>query len=302
MKREERWGLLMAMAGFATFSVGDGIIKSITGQWSPVAIATMRYILAASVLCGVMRQREGRVFPVPLLRWHLLRGSAVGIGAAAFFIALNYVPLAEATAVLFTSPMLAVVLSFFLLGEPIRLRAVGAIIVALAGVMLILRPNLATAGLAALFPLVTATTTAVMIIGNRKAVGSGSNLAMQAYMALFGLPILLVLGAVGHFSGNPLLYIEMPSLQVLLACAIVAGTASFGHHLVFLGTTRAGAAAVAPMMYVQLLVAMAIGWAVYGEMPDRVAMVGVVLIVAAGLLMLGRRTDQVRSAPSSEHG
>lgn len=289
MAGEERKGLLLALLGFAILSIGDGIAKSMVSQWSPVAIATMRYIFALIGLGALMRMRcrSEPLIPGVQRGWHFVRGLAVATGAAAFFTALSLIPLAEATAIVFISPMLASLLAAVFLREPIQRRALFATAIAFAGVVLILKPNIAEAGAAALLPMVTAATTAMMIIGNRKTAGTGSGLAMQFYMVLIAAPILLVPVIAGHFSGAPNFRLTVPDWTVIARCALLAITASFGHFLIFRATTLAGAASVAPMIYGQLLVAMLIGWVWFGELPDLIALVGAGLIVAAGFVMLG---------------
>ncbi len=121
MAGEERKGLLLALVGFAILSIGDGIAKSMVAQWSPVAIATLRYVFALIALTALMRARSRSEPLIPAVQkgWHAMRGLAVALGASAFFTALSLMPLAEATAITFTSPMLASLLAAFFLGEPI---------------------------------------------------------------------------------------------------------------------------------------------------------------------------------------
>ena len=84
-----------------------------------------------------------------------------------------------------------------------------------------------------------------------------------------------------------------PDWTILARCAIVACTASTAHWLVFRATERTGAARVAPMSYVQMLVALSLGWALFGDRPDGIALVGAAVIIAGGLLLWwsGRVTE-----------
>jgi drug/metabolite transporter (DMT)-like permease len=66
----------------------------------------------------------------------------------------------------------------------------------------------------------------------------------------------------------------------------VAITASIGHWLIFMGTTRASAAEIAPMSYVQLLIALVVGILVFGDWPDVTSLLGSGIIIASGLLLL----------------
>ena len=125
----------------------------------------------------------------------------------------------------------------------------------------------------------------LLVICNRAAAAAASALAMQAYVAGAAVPLLLLATLAGHFSGFPPLHVGVPDWSIVARCALVAITASSAHYLIFLGTTRAGAATIAPATYVQLLVATTLGWLAFGERPDAMAMLGAAIIVAAGLYL-----------------
>lgn len=286
MRQEEQIGLLYGLAGFAMLSVGDAVVKSMVGQWPGPAIAALRYTLGASGLGVALALAEGRAgFAFPLVRFQVLRGSAVAMATVAFFSALALMPLATATAILFTAPMLTALLAAVLLGEPLRRKTWIASIVAFAGVLIVLRPNVATLGVVALLPLVAATGNALMVIGNRAVAGRGSALAMQFTGAVIAAPILIAVTTLGAGSGFKPFALHWPALSVVAKCAFIACSATTAHTLIYLATTRAGAAMVAPMTYVQLLVATAIGWGLFHEPPDGLTLAGAAVIVASGIYL-----------------
>lgn len=286
MKQDESSGLLLALAGFTLLSFGDVVVKSMAGLWSPPAIAATRYVIGAIGLGGFLLAKEGpRAFVPPSPKIQLLRGFAVALATVGFFSALFVMPLAEATTITFTSPMLTGVLAAVFLGEPARRENWIATLAAFAGVVIVLRPNFAELGLAATLPLFSALGMSLLVIGNRMVAGKASSLAMQAYVAMAASPILVLVALTGHASGWPSLHLEWPHWSVIARCALVACSASAAHWLIFLGTTRAGAASIAPMTYVQLLVAVLAGWLIFDEHPDAVALGGAAIIVAAGVYL-----------------
>lgn len=295
MQRTESSGLLLALAGFTILSMGDGVVKTMAGLWPPTAIATLRYVFGAAGLVALLLIREGPrpLVRLPMPRIQLLRGFSVALATSGFFSALFVMPLAEATTITFSSPMITGVLAVLLLGEPARRETWIATLVAFAGVMIVLRPNFAELGWAALLPLCSAVGMSMLVMGNRVVAGSASPLAMQAYVAGAASPLLVGVAITGHFSGLPMLSIGWPEWSVIARCALVACTASIAHWLIFLGTTRAGAASVAPMTYVQLLVATTLGWLWFGEKPDLATVVGAAVIVGAGIYLWssGRRRE-----------
>ena len=286
MRQNDSHGLLYALGGFSLLSLGDAAIKTIAGAWPGTAVALTRYSIGAAILGILLWRREGRAgFHIGPWRWHLLRGIAVGMATVAFFSALFVMPLAEATTITFTSPMLTVLLAAPILGERIRPIAIVAMLLAFAGVVIVLRPSFAELGLAALLPLVSALGMSLLMIGNRVVAGSGSALAMQFWVALLALPVLAVAAWAGHWSGLAQYRVGVPDWSILARCALVACTASTAHWLIFRATERTGAARVAPMTYVQMIVALALGALVFGDLPDAIALVGAAVIIAGGLLL-----------------
>ncbi|QGN56241.1 EamA family transporter [Novosphingobium sp. Gsoil 351] len=286
--------MLFALGGFSLLSVGDAAIKTIAGAWPGTAVALTRYTIGTAMLGILLWRREGRAgFRLLRLRWHLLRGFAVGIATVAFFSALFVMPIAEATSITFTSPMLTALLAAAFLGERLRPVSVAAMVLAFCGVAIVLRPSFAALGLAALLPLLSALGMSFLMLGNRVVAGSGSALAMQFAVAALALPVIAAATLVGHWSGLPQYHVGAPDWSILARCAIVAGTATTAHWLVFLGTERTGVARVAPMSYVQMLMALGLGWALFADRPDWIALAGAAVIIAGGLLLWwsGRVTE-----------
>ena len=123
------------------------------------------------------------------------------------------------------------------------------------------------------------------MIGNRAAAGTGSALSMQVFLAAFAAPMLIVAAFAGRVSGIELLDLAGRIGASLRAALWSRVTASTAHMLIYLGTTKAGAATIAPMTYVQLLVAAFLGWLWFGDVPDMLAMIGAAIIIGSGLIM-----------------
>ena len=286
MKTGEETGLVLALAGFALLSVGDSVIKSMAGLWSPIGIAALRFAIGACGLSVLLAAREGWAGFRPRRPWlQLARGACLAGATLTFFSSLFVMPLAEATALVFLAPILTALMSGPLLGETVRRQAYIASALAFVGVLVVLRPNIAEFGPVALLPICAALFMALLMLANRASAGHGSALSMQAHMAMVAAPILAAATLAGHASGAPVLTLQWPPAEVWRGCAIVAVTASTAHWLIFHGTMRAGAALVSPMTYVQIIVAGGIGWWWFGERPDMVALLGVIVIIGAGLYL-----------------
>ena len=138
----------------------------------------------------------------------------------------------------------------------------------------------------------------LLMIGNRFVAGKGSTLAMQFFVAVFAALFLILATAALHFSGIDRFAVHWPHWSVLARCALVACSASGAHWLIYLGTTRAGAATVAPMTYVQLLIATLFGWLFFDNHPDFSTLAGAAIIIAAGLYLW--RAGRVRDVAGTD--
>ncbi len=281
-----RDGIAFALAGFVILSCGDALIKTIAGEWSPLAVAALRFTIGALGLSVILLIREGRAAFRPQSPWlQAGRGLCLAVATMCFFAAIFVMPLAEATALVFIAPIFTALLSGPLLKERVRPATWIASFIAFAGVIFVLRPNLSEIGLIALLPMGSALAFSLMMLANRAVAGQGSSLSMQVFVAAGAAPILVLCAILGSISGAERFAVSWPDWTVIARCAIVAVTASIAHWLVYLGTTRAGAATIAPTTYVQLLVAISLGWLVFGDKPDVMTMLGSAVIIAAGLFL-----------------
>lgn len=300
MDAQERSGLAYAVTGFAVLSCGDAVIKSMAGDWPPYAVAALRFTIGALGLSVILWRSEGLgAFKPQNWKLQFARGFCVAMASACFFTALFIMPMAEAMAIGFLAPILTQVFAGILLGERVRPKVYVISLVALVGVAIILRPNLAELGWAALLPVCSAIFFALMMVANRASAGQGSALSAQVFVAAFCAPILIAGTAAAKLSGVPALDFDWPSWDVVARCAVVAVTASTAHWLAYIGTTRAGAAQVAPAIYVQMLVVVILGWIFFDEVPDALTLLGAGIIIASGLYLwrdgLGVSTPAMRA-------
>jgi drug/metabolite transporter (DMT)-like permease len=282
----ERAGLLWVLAGFCTLSIGDAIIKGMAGMWPAPAMGAVRYIVGTLGLAAILGYREGwgaLTLPSSSLQW--LRGLAISCSAMGMFLAVWIMPLAEATTIAFTQPIITAVLAIVFLREPARPSTWLATLVAFVGVMIVLRPNFQAVGWGVLFPVMGATGMAVTIIANRKVAGTAGVLAMQYYMSVTAMIFLLAATLAGHFSGVPRFEMHWPHWSVIARCAFIGVSATFAQWFIYMGTVKAGAGTVAPMTYGQLLMATTFGYVFFGEHPEPIALLGAAIIVGAGLFL-----------------
>lgn len=285
-EHNERAGLLWVLAGFCTLSIGDAIVKGMAGMWPPTAMAATRYIVGTAGLALLLGWRGGwGAVRLPRGRMQWLRGTAISVSAVGMFMAVWIMPLAEATTIAFTQPMITALLAMVFLGEPARRSTWIAIVAAFVGVVIVLRPNFQDVGWGVLFPLAAATGMAVVIIANRAVAGTAGVLVMQFYMSVTAMIVLSGATVLGHFSGMPGLEMHWPHWSVVARCAFIGVSATFAQWFLYMGTVKAGAGTVAPMTYGQLLMAVTLGRLFFDDLPDPLAVLGAAIIIGAGLYL-----------------
>lgn len=293
-----RAALLIALAGFVSLSLGDAIVKSMAGEWPGTAVSALRYSFGAvglALVVALMHGRAGFAMPRPALQ--IGRGAAVSLATICFFMGVMAMPLADATAIQFSSPIMTALLAPLVLKERGGASVWLATLLAFAGVLVVLRPNVAELGPVALYPLGAAFGMSWLVMLNRKAAGAAPVMAMQLLLAAVAAPLLVAAAALLDAFGGAPFEISPPSAEIVFKCLAVAVFATLGHTLIYAAIVRASAPLVAPMTYVQLLVAAALGWVWFGDAPDAATFVGAALIIAGGLWLW--RSQRPRAVPET---
>jgi drug/metabolite transporter (DMT)-like permease len=224
-----------------------------------------------------------------------LASGAAGLGTVAsalFFISsLPFLPMADATAINFISPILITALAVLFLQEQVGWRRWTAALVGLLGVLIVIRPGTGAFQMAALLPLLAAASWAGTAIVTRLMSGTDQPTTTLTYSALVGLGVLTVM--------MPFVWVTPTWTEVGLA--LVMGLLSTaGHGLVVLGYRHASASVVAPFSYVQLIWAGALGFLVFGSLPDQFTFLGPASLLPAACTRPTASGFGARSEPHRE--
>ncbi|AXC51102.1 DMT family transporter [Paracoccus suum] len=264
----------------AILATHDVIIKSLGSRFSPLQILFFVALFSLPLVTLALAHERAPALLRPVApRWVMLRTIAMVIAAGSSMYAFAVLPLAETYALLFTMPLWVTVMAIPLLGERVGLHRWLAILVGLAGVLVVLRPGSAplTAGHAA--ALVGAFCSALTGVIARRLGGIERSVVMLYW------PVMGMLATAGL--AMPLVYRPPAGLDLGLM-AVIAVLNLLG-NAVMLAAYRAGEAAiVAPMQYSQIIWAVMFGWLLFAEHPDAVTLAGVTMIVAAGLYIVAR--------------
>ena len=284
-----RQGMLLFLAALLCFACYDAFAKQMLYQFPATVMNLSRYTAVCILALWVM-YRYGNW---SALRWSqvrsgkllLLRSLMLAIVATCFMTALASMPLAEATAIYFTAPLIMVALSPWLLGEQVGRVQWIAVLLGFVGMLLIVRPgnNLPVAG--TVLMAISAVCYALFQVLTRKLSGVVPTSVQFAYMAVFCLVI----------TNLPAIFTPIEALpntaQILLLLA--GGFVSGGAQLLLLEAfQRASASVLAPMNYLQLLLAVLISTFWFRRPPDTLALYGMLLIGAAGVYLAWPRRQR----------
>jgi len=269
-----------ALAGFAVFSFHDAVVKTLGAHYEAVQIVFFSVLLGFPlVLLMLIRDGDGSLRP-RRPGWTAVRTVAVMATMLSAFYAFSTIPLAQAYAIIFATPLIITALSVPILGERVGPRRWSAVVLGLVGVMIVLRPGAeSTFSLGHMAALIAAGAGALVAVIMRK-IGSEER---SAVLLLY--PMLANAAAMGCLL--PFVYRPMP-LAHLGAMGLVALGALLGMLLMIAAYRAAEAVVVAPMQYSQMLWAVVLGVILFDEVPDAMTLAGSAVIAASGLFVFLR--------------
>lgn len=282
-------GILCMIAGVFVLTTQDAITKWLTAGYHPGEITFYRGLFSF-IPIGVLAARNGGLSALKAnhLGANVVRGLFALATSALIVWAFSVLPLAEALAIVFASPLILAALSGPLLGEPVGWRRWACVAVGFVGVLLLTRPSTDGVELVVLIPLCAALCSALRDIATRRLGGRDSATTIIFYtqlVAVVGTAPTLLIG----FSGWP----QGGDWLLFTASGILVGIA---HSFIIQAFLLAEAAVVAPLRYLALVYAAILGALLWGDLPDGWAIAGSVLIAASGLYTLHRETLARRAA------
>ena len=285
-RRRRVTGIALMCGAVLAFSGLDATAKWLNQSLDPILTVWVRYVASVIFVSlfvnpwtapGVTRTRRPWLQAV---RSMLLLGST-----ALNFFALRYLQLTETVSIMFATPLLVALMAGPLLGEWAGPRRLAAIAVGFAGVLIITRPGLGGMHPAAFLSLAGAVCYALYSIITRILAAHDSSATTMFYSGLAGL--VLVTPVV------PLVWSAPASGIVWLMMALVGALGAFGHWLLILAHARAPAPVLSPFIYTQIVWMIALGFLLFGDLPDGWTLAGSAIVIASGLYLLHR--ERLRS-------
>ncbi len=267
-------GVAPAFIVFVQFAVQTTLLFVIIGVWiGPSGLRSTRWAL------------------------NMVRGVLVAFAGTLFLVAIKYMPLVDASAIVFIAPMIVLLLSWLLLGETLGWRRIAASIVGFGGALMVIQPSYELFGPISLLPLAAASFFALYLILTRKFTADDHPFTMQLYAGIGGIIASgLILTVGGALGGSDFSFAPPAAMSVFALVIAVGAMATAAHLLITTALSLAPASVLAPFQYVQLVCVTLLGLAVFGEFPGLVQWIGIAIIVAAGLFVAARERQADHTA------
>jgi drug/metabolite transporter (DMT)-like permease len=277
--RSRRFGILLIAGATLCFAVLDASAKWLVQSLPVMQVVWLRFVTHVLLMALILAPRHGRnLLRMQSPRLHALRGAMLATMTALNFVALQYLQLAETGAIQFSVPIVIALLSAWWLHERLDARRWVAIVGGFAGVMLVIRPGSQAFHPAILLCVGNAVLYAAFNMLTRRMAASETPEAMQLLSAAMAA-LLLAPFALAHWQ-TPTTAVQW---LLLMLCGLMGGV---GHLFVAMAHRYASAAVLGPFIYQQIVYMTALGWLVFGQVPDGAVVAGAAVVVGSGLYLL----------------
>lgn len=271
--------MVVSMAGF---TINDALVKLASMEMNAGQVMMVRGIFATALI-ALLAWHKGAL-SMPRLALHPLVAlrALAELGSTVFFLmALQQLPIANVSAVLQALPLMVTMLAALFLGEGVGWRRWLAIAIGFAGVMVIVRPGFDGFSVYALLALVCVIFAALRdLVTRRLPEHVPSMLVSTITAAMVGLCGALLVNPMGGWTP-----MSVESIGLLATASVFL---LFGYQFIIMSMRGGDISFIAPFRYTSLLWAIALGYLMFGDVPDTAMIAGAVIIVSSGLYTLFR--------------
>jgi len=280
-------GCLWMVAGGLLFVAVTVMVRLLGSDMPAVQAAFIRYLIGVMLVLPMLWRMRSRGFGLGRDRVGLyaLRGLVHGAAVLLWFFAMARIPLAEVTAIGFSTPVFTALGAIVIFGEQVRLRRMLAILAGFVGTLLILRPGFITIEAGSLAQLIAAFLFAGSFLLAKRMTQSESSADILVMLSIF-CTLTLLPGAIYYW--------RTPTLLEVTWLAGVAVFATTGHYAITRAIAAAPLTVTQPLSFLQLIWAIVIGYWLFDEVPDNWVIGGGLVIVAAVSYLAHREAQAVR--------
>jgi drug/metabolite transporter (DMT)-like permease len=293
-------GVALMVASVVVAPMIDVFSKLATATMPAAEITLGRFVVQAALMLPFAMMR-GRVFSRSLKHGslHVLRGLILTIGMIAFVYALKSMPIADAIAIFFVEPAILTLMSAVFLREHIGWKKITACATGFAGSLLVIQPSFSQFGLVSLLPVVTAVTVATFILLTRALAHIEDPWSMQFQSSFWAIGIAIIILWLGEGTGSEIIDPVMPDLRSLVLMGCVGIAAALSGILGAYAYRAAPASILAPLQYFEIVSASIVAYFVFGDFPDALKWLGIMIIIASGVFIILRGGERTAPAPDT---
>jgi drug/metabolite transporter (DMT)-like permease len=281
-------GIALMCGAVAAFSLIDATAKFLNHHMHVVEVVWARYAFAFVFSIVVSNPFTRPALMRTTRPWlQITRSAMLVVSTALNVIALIYLQLDQTVSIMFSTPFLVAALAGPMLGEWIGPRRWLAISIGFLGVVVVMRPGLGGIHPAAILTLIGTCIYAFYIISTRILARSDSTETTLFYSN--------IVGVIATTALLPFYWTTPTNWIVSVLMVAIGGAGAFGHFLLIAAHRLAPAAILAPFIYTQIVWMIALGYFVFGDVPNRWTLVGASIVIASGLYLLFRER-KVRAA------
>ncbi|MFN8829393.1 MAG: DMT family transporter [Labrys sp. (in: a-proteobacteria)] len=271
-----RRGMAAMVAAMGCFVVNDTLVKLSSASLPPTQIMAIRGLFASlAVLVLILALGQWRKVRLLIARPALLRCLLEAIVTGLFVTALAHVTLGAITAILQVAPLVLTALSAILLREQVGWRRWAAVLFGFFGVILIIRP-----GLDGLDFYATLAVACAVMVAFRELSTRWVSVETPTVVLTLGTTMAVMLAGAVCIPFEPWHPVSGATLVKLAIAGLLVASGNWFIITAYRGTE---VSAVGPFRYSIVLFAMVIGYFVFAEVPDAIAILGTVIVVASGL-------------------
>jgi len=291
-------GILFLIVSGAILSFTDGLAKYLTGRLVIGEIIFFRACFVFMPVCLMIWWRGGlSSLRVNSWRAQIARAACVVVTTFMFLAATSSLPLADAIAILFASPIFITAMAPVMLGEQVGWRRWTAVLVGFSGVVLMVRPGSNPLVWSAMLALGATFVLSIRDVITRRMSGTESTSAIMAVstgcILLCGLvtwPLSWLVPVIGVW--------RMPTFEEFGLLALTGTLQGVGQYFMVTAFLLAEAVVVVPFRYFSLIFAVLFGYLLFGDVPEPIMFAGAAVVVGSGLYIFQREVRMARQARS----
>tara|TARA_Y100000590_G_scaffold390628_1_gene466603 strand:- start:402 stop:1283 length:882 start_codon:yes stop_codon:yes gene_type:complete len=275
-------GSLLIIITTLCFTAMDAQVKYFSIYTTFIIFVWAKYVGQTVFLSFFFYKNRNKIFEFGNLKLQILRGVCTICPTMGFFLALKYVPLAEATALGFLHPIMVVLASAFILKEKLTISKISIVLLGFLGVLIITRPGLGVIHPASLLIIFANLFFGVYQIVSKYLDGISNEAATLFFTTIFGLIISSILLFILPNNFKNLVNFDLTNILIFLF--FFGLLTSLGEYCLLTAYKTATASFLTPLFYTMLIWSTLYGFVIFNELPDFFSVLGALILVLAGLM------------------